>query len=442
MGTGVRSRIASLWGATARQSFLAVVDQGLVSVANFATSVIVGRLAGLDALGAYTLGFTVLLVAATAHEALVAIPYTVYSNRVDVAERRVMAGSALVHALLLAAVCAVVLVLIGLVVSVSGGSDVISRVLWVAAAVVPFTLLREFARRHAFAELDVKTAVLVDAVATAVQLGSLGVLAVADAISPRVIAVLGLAAAVAVAVWYVNRRGELDVQRDDIVPSMRRNWDFGKWVGAARLTSIAHSYVVPWLLAVIISIAETGGYAAAATIIAVTNPLLIGVGMVLTPRCARAYADGGAAEVRRVARKATTALSAIAVVVALPLVVFGEEALRFVYGDDTADFGSTVAVLAFALVASVVGMGAESGLRAIERPQVSFAASLAGLTVTATLTVLLAPTLEALGGAIGVFAGAAVAAGVRCGVFFGAEANEREGAQTDTEDAAGIRGTG
>lgn len=415
-----RGKLARLWGPTARNSLLSVLDQGLVSIGNFVTSVLLGRLAGLEELGAYTLGFTMLIVAATAHEALVAIPYTVFGNRLDDDARRSLAGSTFVHAIALAVVLAVALAVAALVVLLIGGPGDVARILFVVAAVVVVTVVREFARRHAFAELRVSTAVAIDGIATAVQLGGIAFLAAIDALTaPAVVAVIGVAAAATGLAWYRRNRSGLVIRRSEVFHSLERHWEFGRWVGAARLTSIAHSYIVPWLLAVLIGITATGGYSAAATVVAVTNPLLIGVGMVLTPRAAQAYHAGGFDEVRRVALKATLALTIVAGAIALPLVWFGEEILRVVYGGAADEFGAIVAVLSIALVVSVLGMGAEAGLRVIERPRVSFVASGCGLVTTATLTLLVAPAAGAVGGAWGVLAGGSVSAAIRCGAFFG-----------------------
>lgn len=430
------SRIRALWGSTATQTVFGVIDQALVSGTNFVTAIVLGRAAGLDELGAYSLGFPMLIVVATVHEALVAIPYSVYGNRLEGDERRTLAGSSLVHAGMVAAVASVWLLLVAGVLSTTDANRSVLAAIWVLVIAAPLSILREFVRRFSFAELRVRTAVAVDAFVTVLHLGGLAVLIAVDEVrASTVLGVAGAAAGIPAAIWLIRERDRFLVRPHEVRRSMRAHWLFGRWVGAARLTSIAHSYVVPWILAVLVGIGATGGYSAASSIIAVSNPLLIGVGMVLTPRSARAFAEGGIAELSRVVRKAATGVTAATVVLAIPLMITGPSLLRLVFGEDAGEFGATVRVLVLALVVSAIGMGPESGLRALERPQISLLSSASGLIVTVTITLATVSSLGAVGGAWGIFGGGAVSTAVKCGGFLKAErernAGSTEGGATD-----------
>ncbi len=401
-------------GRTALESTLALVDQALVSGTNFLTTVLVGRIAGLDELGAYSLGFAVVVVLGAIHEAIVAVPYTVYGHNFGDSERAAYAGSALVHAALLMVVAAAVLLTAAGLGFAPEGTGAVAWIL----AVVPLTLVREFARRYAFAHLELSAAATMDLGIAVLQLGAVAALAAADGLdAATALLTTAVAGSVVAGRWLHKRRARFRFVGDRLRADLNRNWRLGKWVGAARLTSVAHSYVVPWLVAFLLDLTATGGFAASMSVIAMTNPVLIGIGTLLTPTLARAYAEGGVADVRHLVARWTAWLTTGSAVVALPLAIFGGQILRLVYGPDYGAFHSTVAFLAGALVTGVVGMSADHGLRVIDRAQFSFAASTVGLAVTATLTLILVRDMGAAGGAIGLFAGTSTSAAIKATAF-------------------------
>ncbi len=96
------------------------------------------------------------------------------------------------------------------------------------------------------------------------------------------------------------------------------------------------------------------------------------------------------------------------------IAVVGNTILVVVFGTEYAPFGSVITVLAIALLISIIGMGADNGLRALERPNVNFAASLAGLVVTGFTAAVLIHAWGALGGAVGLVLGSLTTSGIRC----------------------------
>ncbi len=73
--------------------------------------------------------------------------------------------------------------------------------------------------------------------------------------------------------------------------------------------------------------------------------------------------------------------------------------LRLFYGDRYQDEAGTVQVLALAVLAGTMGMGAEQGLRALAHAGVGFTANVMGLGVTIFATLLLLPSWGILGAA-------------------------------------------
>ena len=93
--SGTRAKPRAISYDLFSSSALALLDQAVVSGANFTIAVLVGRLCGLAELGAFALGGTILVFAAAVQEALIASPYTVFVQRLDGRTRGLYARSVL-----------------------------------------------------------------------------------------------------------------------------------------------------------------------------------------------------------------------------------------------------------------------------------------------------------------------------------------------------------
>ena len=400
-----------------RKTALAIFDQAIVSGVNFLTAIAVGRICGVSEFGVYSLAFTILILLATAQEALVLSPYTVYCGRLNDRRQIDYAGSALVQyaAVVLIATCVLLIIAGCLAVSELTTASTIALIL---AVIVPFTLLREFARRWSFAHLRIGEAVILDATMAGIQLIGLAVLVITQQLTAvSALVLIGIAGAVSGGAWFCVRRKRFRLRRKRLRLDALKNLRLGRWMLASRMTSVVHGNCVHWLLAWLIGVAATGGFAACYTIMAAFNPILMGIGSLLAPQTAQAFADGGRPQLRHVVWRATVLVTAGTAVFTGILTIFGGKILVLVFGPEFSELGPTLAVLAFALLASIVGMGPDNGLRAIERPDVNFVASLIGLGVSVIAAGVMIPWWGILGGAGGLLIGTFIAAGVRCFVF-------------------------
>jgi O-antigen/teichoic acid export membrane protein len=400
-------------GGTAGRGAVALCDQCVVSGASFLTTVAVGRFAGVDELGLYALGFAVLVMAAAAHEALLWTPLAVFANRRD-EDRRAGFGDGLLLQALAAAVGLTALALTAGAASWGLTSAETAAVLWALAAALPAYLFRELARRVLLAELRVVAVTVFDVSVAALQIGALVALHWAGRLSAAsALLMLGAAGVLPSAVWFLRSRRQFDVAWPRLVPAARRYWAFGKWLCAGQVTAVARNYSIHYLLAVMLGAAATGVYAACSSVVMFANPLVLGLGSLLVPKAAQVLADEGHSGVRRVVRKTTWLLGAAMAAMCLAIILTGDLAVRLLYGGEAAGAdgsgcGAVLAVLALATLAATLGCGANNGLWAIERPDVSFRAGLAGLVVTLPAAMLLGWWFGVVGAALGSAAGMAV----------------------------------
>ena len=409
----------ALFGITARKCSVSLVDQIVVSGTNFITTVLVGRNGGPEELANYALGFTLAIMIIPFIDALIAMPYTIYANRLEGAARAGYRGAVLVQCGLLSALAALVLAGWGMVISTGLGPQGLAPVLYVLSAAIPFYVLREFARQVSFAHLNSITALRLDLCAGTLQIVCIATLAAVGLLSAvTAYLTIGAANAGVALTWLILSRNDFMVQRNQIFPVIRRNLSFGGWILAGRIVSLLNSDIlVLWLMAFVLGNKATGIFAACMTVVHLSNPFVLGMGQVLTPRVAQAFADNGLREVQRVARKATLFMGLALSGFCIGAFLFGDEALRIFYGSQYDGNSHTITVLSVSILASALSMPAASSLLVLERPDVSLKASATGLLLTMTVASVLVFPLGVLGVAWGLLCGQIGASAVRWIVF-------------------------
>jgi O-antigen/teichoic acid export membrane protein len=382
MDRGTRRLRDLVRGQSARASYWAQIDQGIVSGISFLTTILIGRVASESELGLYSLAFTVMLFVANSHDSLVTTPYTIFGNRMDPSERRTFAGSALAHAGSLALIASLATLTLAGLLAAAGGPPGSPSLMLVLALVAPMLLAREFARRFSFAHLRMRTALAVDAVVSGLFVLGMGGLVATGRLSARAAYVaLGIACLLTAGIWFGHVRREIEVRRERLVRDWRKNWIFSRWIFAGQMVSVMRGYSIHWFLALTLGTAATGIYSACLTVVAISNPFILGILNILTPRMARAVADGGRDELWRVSRKIALLVALAMSVFCLVLVIWGGRLVGGIYGEAFAGNGDVVAVIALATWVASLDLAPIVGLRVLERPDLSFGISLVGVVV-------------------------------------------------------------
>lgn len=332
--------------AAAPRSLLAFADQGIVSVANFAAVVLVGRFGGREELGFFTLGLSIYLFALGLGRALVWTTYTQRNAGLAPEQRRVGAGSATVHLLGFAAASAVVVALCALTAAAFGHP----RYAVAFAAVAPFTaamLLREHVRRLGMARLDLVEVLVFDVLVAVAQLGALAWLAWGGRMSASsAYGALALTSLLA-APWMACRRSSWRIDWRRILPDWRANWATSKWLTGGGLAVLCGKQGYVWLLPIVASVAELGTFGAAQIIVQVTNPILLGGQNYLGPASAKVLAEGGLAALWRFTVKVTLGMAAAIGAYLVAVGLGGLPAVQAVFGS-AADEVTTLLLLSLA----------------------------------------------------------------------------------------------
>ncbi len=402
---------STTWKAAASTKYLGLIDQAVVSGTRFLTTVAVGRVCGADELGTYTLAFSLLLASVNAQDAFAMGPFVVYGSRQEGPRKSAYSGSVLAQAVLLGLLA--ILALAGAAVAChwGGWGGSLPPTIALLTGVVPLVLLQQFGRRYALAQLDVRTAFLVDAATASLHLTGLFLLVTTAKLSAfSIFAVNGVACSLPGAVWLFRSRRNFTFTWGQFSADFRQNWRFGRWMLASQLMAVVGAYAMGWLLALFLGLSAAGNYAACVSIVCLANPILLGLGNVLVPEAAHAFAAEGYPGVRCVSRKALLLLVGMTATLAIALLFFGGNILALLYGQEFAVFGHVVAILAFGAVLNAVSLGTNPALLATERSDLAFAAGLLGVSVCCAVGLLLITWWGLVGAACGAVAGNAAAA--------------------------------
>lgn len=397
---------------------VSLFDQAIVSGTRFVTAVLVGRLGSESELGIYSLAFSILVLFVSCQESLIAIPYTVFAKRESGSDQRKYSGSSLAQSIALNVIAMIVLGIGCAVLMLTTVSGQFITLLLILAVLLPALLLREFARRFAFAHLDVRSALVLDTVVSVFQLTGIGVIALFGEVTAIwAFVATGVASAVGGFVWVCMSRRQFSFDRQRMKPDLRRNWEFGKWVASAHLVSVAHMYFPYWLLAVVYDEKATGIFSACMMMFLLANPFILGMCNILSPKAAHQFVDHGLAEVGKIVWKFAAVIFAALTALSIGAYFYGGQLVELIFGDRYADNDATVTILAVGTIGLGISYAVASGLRAIDRPQVNFWTGLVGLVITLLVGLLLVGPWGIYGASVGLISGFFAMAICRSWVF-------------------------
>ena len=178
------------------------MDQGLVSMTNFLTGIIIARACSKEELGVYSLCLSIVLFMTNFQVALISTPYIVYSPRFTKSERTSYTGSTLIHQILISIIAIAVFGAVYLILSTGIGPSGMAPVAGALALTVTFILMHGFARRLLLSRLKFEHALSIDAVVAIVQIGLILIMAQNGTLSAqRTYYIMGLACGSAIAIW-------------------------------------------------------------------------------------------------------------------------------------------------------------------------------------------------------------------------------------------------
>lgn len=354
-----RSRWLGIGGA-------ALVDQALFAGATFAVTILLARWLPAVEYGAFALAFSIFLLVAAVHTAVLTEPLLVfgasrYADRFRSYVGVVLAG----HALLTGAGSLVLcLVALGLWLAGAGAAAAALAALAVAA---PFVLALWLLRRAFYVSHEPHRAIAGDAIFLAVLVGGIALLQSEGALSaPRAFLIMALGGLAGSAVLVARLRPQL---RGATGPSARAvardHWGYGSWNVVGQGAFLASGQILVVLVPLVLGLEELAVLMAALNLFRPLNVVLPSIGALVLPEAARRASSGAdgrvlLAQLRRLLLVNGGAVLAYGAVVSF----FAEPILHYLYGGRYDGYATIVALFALTYATSAVVQVITLGLKA------------------------------------------------------------------------------
>ena len=396
-----------------KDALLCIIDQGVVSVAGFTTSVLIGKQAP-EELGVYFIAMSIVLFIRGFQEQMISVPYTIFHHRYLSGGISDYRGSCLLQQFGLAGVALVFLA--GLTVAASLGlvENSVVPALVVLLFLMPAILMREIIRQYCFTHQENVSVLAIDSAITALQIGTLIVLGHCGMLSgASAWAVTGCVCLLVLAMWYFQTGPEVKFTKERLSADWDQNWSFGKWAVGGQLVGSLPTYILPWLLAATAGTQGTGFFAAAMTLVGVANIFKVGMANFLTPKAAQVYVDEGAHGLYRVILRMSLIFVVSIGSFALFLALAGGWIAVQLYDSRYTGLQTAMGLLALAQLFEGLGIVASNGLFVMERIKANFWVDVVLMFITITVAILLVFPLGVMGAVWTALIGSVISAVMR-----------------------------
>lgn len=344
---------------------LALSDQAIVSLTNFLTTVLIARLCTAQELGIYALTWTIINLIKTAQERAISAPYLVFVHRTSTDSKSYL-GSSLVHQAGFGLASAILMFMIALLFGLRGQPQGIATALVVLAIGAPFILIREHVRAVSAAHFRFHVSLVMDVSISLLQLGGILFLAYQQRLTiASAFAMIGVACLLPSIVWYRTTRTDFRFSRELIGKHWAINWTYSRWLVFARTLGIAGHFLLPWIIAMLMSEAAAGKFASCVTLAGLSLMFVLGANSFFQARAVRDFHDGGTAKLSRSLITAWIVFVSVLSLISLAFFLQGSWMLSVVYGPEFAGYGNVVFLLSLNVLLVAVTIVAGNGLAAL-----------------------------------------------------------------------------
>jgi O-antigen/teichoic acid export membrane protein len=337
------------------RAILTTGDQALFSLSNFAVGIAIARISGVQGLGAYSFAYALWLVFQTLHRSLITDPMAI-NNEALKPDARASVATGLASEILLGAVAAITVALVGLGLLAAGGHT-FGLALVALAPWLPFLLIQDYWRWVGFMQARPGRALANDILFDCVQVAAFGGLVILGfRSSVAVISAWGAGAAAGAiyGLWQFSTPLGWTGGWDKV----RAYWPMSKWLSATSVTAWGASQSYSLITAVILGPVGLGGVRAASALVLGPALVLLQSGSSLgLPEASRALAERGVPGILKVTRLITGVAMASISLLAVVVMVDGGPLLKALYGAHFGRYSTAATIFALQTVVTAVAIG-------------------------------------------------------------------------------------
>lgn len=363
----------------------AALDQAVISLSNFAASILLARLVSPTELGAYVTGFLAIYFVRAVQNGLIIQPLNALGAVKSDEAFKGYFTAVFFHQMILSCLAAGGAALLGWILTIRGNNVLGPTifVLWLAF----FTWqIQEFFRRTFYTRGNVKKALWISAAANILRLGLMVVLAEFRDISGLTgLWAIGWGSALACLVGLWLTRGFFTRQLENPMGVWIENWRFGSWILGASLADWGVVDLYPILMAGLISFAATGVYQTLQNLVAPIHVLLRAMDTFVTPIMAKTYDHRGLGKFKQSLKK-------VYVVAGLPILgllalvlIFTPQLLNLLKGETYLPFANGIYVMALYYFLLFVNRPLQMAFRAVRKGRQVFLANILAMASMFTI---------------------------------------------------------
>jgi O-antigen/teichoic acid export membrane protein len=373
-----------------------LIDQGVVSLGNFLTNILIARNLPQSEYGTYVLIYGVLIFLNSLHSSLIIYPLSVKGAIADEKDLRRLTGDSLVLTTILWLFLSLVVV---------AASAFIHRVEIAPMAICALWLWQnqESVRRSLMSHLRYAESVWGDSLSYLGQAGLVWFLAQQGHLSVESAFITVAVTSGIAAITQLIQLKAKPIPSPQIWHFATTAWDLGRWSLLSNLATIFNIHAPPWVLTMFHGTGEVASLQAINNILGSTNPILQSTPSLIIPSVAKARLEGKMPAVWQVVKNYT----AQGLLFLLPIygfiLVFPRKVIELLYGSNSPylEFEQMLrlVVLVYGLVyfSQVVG----ATLQGLEENKSVFLAQCASITSAVFFGLPLAAWVGALGAIIG-----------------------------------------
>jgi O-antigen/teichoic acid export membrane protein len=386
-------------------SMFALADQGIVSLTNFVTVILLAAYCNDSVFAAIALAGQTISYLRSAQERLISAPYAAFIHRSEI-QSETYTGSSLRHSMLFIATVSFIASCAAIVLYFMSSDETVASGVLAQCLLLPCILLRDHLRFLCFSRFRIDFAFIVDTLTSIVQLSIL-LLLIMTGLTDAVSITLGLVVSSALPIlsWFALKPIPYVMSTDRYRSDWIQNWQYSRWLLFGRLFGVASYLFIPWMIAFLRGDSETAVFAKAMNLIGVSTLFVSGLNNYFQPKTVHAYHHGGLVMLR----SKLIQNAGLFLVVLGGLCVFyyflGDALMQFVYRTNHVDQGSVILILGLNVLAYSLAIVASNGLAAFKLSIANFWAEFGNFIVSIVAALFILPAYGLIGAAIAIAAG-------------------------------------
>jgi O-antigen/teichoic acid export membrane protein len=361
------------------------LDQAVVSGSNFLILFILARHTDAVNVGYYALAISVVVILQGLQDSIITRPYLVHQTDPDLVSKD-FAGGALLLCLLISVSAAVFFATLSFVEFTDREFENLSSVFPMLSIAIPAYLMREFSRRFLMSKLLAKKVFVWDFLGLVFVIISLMVMSYLNALDANgALLAISLSYGSLFSVWIITERGWFSFRLSGMKHTFVRCWKMGKWLLPDRMASEFRGYLNHWLSLIVLGAASTGAFAACLSIVALSNPFVMGMLNFMAPKSVSVIQIKGIKGLRSQMFEDVAIMASTMFGFAIVLSVFGADVLGLIFPrNNFSSYSTVLTILAFAIaIAASSGPVASALITARKSKQAS------GISISMLFTQLL-----------------------------------------------------